>query len=71
MTTKFQIDDKVKIVKVIGEEDDAELKGTIGIESTIVCIRKANAEIIYELSASRHPILDEFVYTDDELEKVE
>jgi hypothetical protein len=71
MPTKFQIDDRVKIAKVNAEEDDKELQGTIGFESTIVCVRRANGEIIYELSAINHPILDEFVYTDDELEKVE
>ena len=71
MTTKFQIDDKVKIINIINQENDEELKGTVGFESTIVCIRKVHGEIIYELSAINHPILDEFVYTDDELEKVE
>ncbi len=71
MTTKFQIDDKVKIIKVIGDADDAELAGTVGMESTIICIRKTKTEIIYELSALHNAILDEFVYTDEELEKVE
>jgi hypothetical protein len=71
MPTKFQIDDRVKIIKVIGDEDDAELAETVGMESTIVCIRKANSEIVYELSAKEHPFLDDFVYTDEELEKVE